>query len=987
MANNINEKHPIKSANILPKLLLPIEILSFGLASHITWLIGAPIIIYYLGFSSMYVWIVGSIISVLNLFQVYNQAIKYPNISGGVSSYITRLYPINSFLAKFASLSHFVGWLAIPAASISLLSIFISHIFTFSSDPVIVKMMQIFFIFLISSIGFSSSKLISVFHTILTIPAVISTVALTVGSIIYLVTKDHQLLTSSLSNIGSITVTNFLKYFFIGTIILYSGDIATSFTADSQDPKKTLSTIKWSALFLPFVYILVSFVLLILMGNQKQTDLYEIVSIITNNEFGQITLFFITIWIISSLFLLCATVIAHAPRVLYQLSLDGKLNYLFSEISKKGALKVATLFTTSLSIVFLFTPNIESLLVVLSAPFLFSYIVFHAGILFNDKKGTVFNRLICCILVPFEIACLIAGIINFNLILVLSGFFLPVAIMGINSTIPFTANFLRPRFKLLTNKFWIFQSVDNTVIIFTQILLLLVINILTILSTWFMVLYLKNETFVYKLDHLALILVISCFSTMALAATTVFSQIQNLEEKTIQLAELNLILESDIQRRNVAEHALFVSSTRDNLTSLGNRVLMRRNIQKLLKKIKLKIISNFGIIIININRFKSINDSLGNKIGDDLLKVVANRLILTVPKNHTVYRLGGDEFAIVVPKITKKDDMASVAQDILTSFAFPFLVRSKQLFVTASLGVNNISDSLHSVDNVLSETNIALQEAKKIGKNKYSLFDKDQYDRVMSLLDLETKLPKAIKNKEFELFYQPIINLKTNKIAGYETLVRWAAGGGSTLLAPSSFIPLAEETDLVVPLTWHILEKACFDLRKLQKKFNDNYLKINVNFSLKQFFEPNLAQRIIEIANKAEIAVTCIKIEITESILKDSEDLKYVMNELSDNNIKLNLDDFGTGYSSLGYLNTLPISALKIDKSFIRTLNPRSLEITQAMINLAANINAWTIVEGIETQEQLNIVRKMGANFGQGFYFGRAMPFNEIIEFVYPPVA
>lgn len=984
MPSIINDKSPVKSVNALPKLLLPIETLSFGLASHITWLIGAPIIIYNLGISSIYIWVIGTIIAVFNLIQVGHLASKNSDISGGISSYITRLYPQNSLYAKYGSLAYYLGWLALPAACTSLLSIFIAHIFTFSSDPFVVKLTQIFFIILISSIGFSSNKLIAVFHTILTIPAVIATIISSIDTLTYLLIKQQQQVIFTLNQINTVTLNDFFKFFFLGSIVLLTGDIATSFTADSKQSLQTIKTIKWSMYFLPFVYILISLILIILLGNQKVPDLYNIVLIISNNHFGQIALFFNTIWIISSLFLLCATVVAHAPRILYQLSLDGKLNPLFSRISKKGSLKVATSFTIILSIAFLFLQDIDSLLIVASTPYLLSYIIFHAGILLNKNKKPLYITVTSCILVPFEVICLIIGALNFNLTLVGLGILLPFGIIALDKIMPYFANLVKPRVRLLSNNIRVFQSIDNTVIIFTQILLLLVVNIVTILSTWFMVLYMKNELFTYRLDYLALILVVSCFTTIALASVTVFSQIQNLENTTKQLAELNLTLETDIQRRDIAEQALFAISTQDNLTNLGNRKLVRKVIQRLLKKIKLKPTSEFGIIIININRFKSINDSLGSKIGDELLKVVANRLVLTVTKQHTVYRLGGDEFAVIVPKIIETKEMIIAAQDILSSFAFPFLVRGKQLFVTASLGVNSISDTLHSVDNVLSETNIALLEAKKIGNNKYSLFDKDQYDRVMSLLDLETKLPKAIKNKEFELFYQPIVNLKSNKIAGYETLVRWARGG--SLLPPASFIPMAEETDLIVPLTWQILEKACFDVRKLQKKFNSDYLRVNVNFSLKQFFEPDLVKRIIEIANKSEIAVSCIKIEITESMLQDSEDLKYVMNEMLDNDIKLNLDDFGTGYSSLGYLNTLPISALKIDKSFIRTLNPKSLEITQAMINLAANIGAWTIVEGIETKEQLNKVKEMGANFGQGYYFGRAMPFDEIINYVYTPV-
>jgi diguanylate cyclase (GGDEF)-like protein len=971
-----------KNTNNLPKLLTPIESLSFSLASHITWLIGAPIIIYNLGFSSMYIWVTGSIVAILNLLLVQHIALKYPQISGGVSSYITRLYPPKSFISKYASIAYFLGWTAIPAASTLLLSVFISHIFQFQVHTMVAKFLQIFFILLISSIGFSSNKLLSIFHTILTIPSVLTTVIFTFISFIFiLLTNSHYIGAESYINIASLG--DIFKYFFISSIIIFTGDIATSFAADSTKPIATIKSIRFSMVFLPFIYILGSWILLKLSAGKLDYDIYNVTSLLSNNIFGPAGLFFTTVWVGSSLFLSCATVISHAPRVIYQLALDERLNPIFRNVSSRGSLIVATSFTMLISIFYVFLNNIETLLIVATVPYFISYIIFHFGMLISKQKQPKYIKLAAIILVPFEIICFTLGLFQINHVLILAGLASPLIILIIDKIIPDVKKFAKPRLYGVFKSNLLFQSVDNTVILLTQVVLLLIVEIVTILTTWFVVLFIVGESFFYKLDHLAFILVASCFTTIAIAASTIFPQIQNLDNTTKRLAEVNTMLEKDIQRRIIAENALLTITTHDDLTGLGNRKLLAEYILSYIKKIKKKSISQFGIMMLNLNRFKSINDSLGNKIGDELLKSVANRLKATVSDEYDIYRVGSDEFAILIPDLKSRDLLMSVTQDILSSFTFPFLVKGRQLFITASVGVNLIHDGDLSVDGVLSETNIALLEAKKIGKNRHSFFDREQYDRVQNLLNLETNLPNAIKNKEFELYYQPIVNLNTNKISGYETLVRWAHGN-DTLLPPSSFIPLAEETDLVVPLTWQILERACLDMREFQKHFNNDNLRVNVNFSLKQFFEPDLVKRIINIAKKAELSVSCIKIEITESMLQDSEDLKYVMNELSDNNIKLNLDDFGTGYSSLGYLNTLPISALKIDKSFIRGLNPKSLEITQAMINLAKNIGAWTIVEGIETQEQLKIVKEMKADFGQGYYFGRAMPASEVFTFKYP---
>jgi diguanylate cyclase (GGDEF)-like protein len=970
------------SGNQLPKLLYSIEAFSFSLASHITWLIVAPIVIFNLRANSIFIWLVGSFIAIGNLILVRYMAKIYPTKSGGIPGYMASFYSKNSIISKYGGLSYFLGWAVIPAMCTILLSTFTSHIFNFPIDPILAKCFQIFFIILISSIGFSSTKLISIFHTILTIPSIIASLLLSTLSIILILATNQNHAPLSFEGLNVFLTKDFFQYFFLSTFIFLTGDIACSFTADSLDSSKTIKTIKWSIIFLPVAYFLISFLLLLINGGGQTSDLYTSTLEISTKYFGNIGLFLITIWVVSSLFLLCSTVISHAPRILFQLSKDKQISHIFNHVSRRGGLKVATIATILTSVFFIFIDDITTLLIVATAPYLISYILFHFGVSQNAKNNPWFITLIAYLIIPIELLSLFIGGIFQNPILTFLGLLLPIALILIDKIIATGDDYLLTKSQKYISVIPNFKKIDNSTLIFSQIILLLILEIVSISGTWFILLYTQNISFLYKLDHLAFILVFSCFSTISVASSTVFSQIQNLDETRKQLALANLALSDDIEKLDLAESAIFMLSIKDNLTSLGNRKLLVSSLNKNLKRIKKNPKLELGILSININRFKSINDSLGYKIGDELLKAVASRIEKTISKKFEIYRSGGDEFAVIIPVLKEQIKLEEVAQDIITSFTFPFIIKGKQLFITASIGINIIDITKVTVDSILSETNIALLEAKKVGKNTYSYFDKIQYEKVMSLLNLETNLPGAIKNKEFELFYQPIIHLESNTIAGYETLVRWA--NGSKLLPPSSFIPLAEETDLVVPLTWQILEKACFDVRELQIKFNNDRLRVNVNFSLKQFFEPDLVKRIVEIAKKAEIAVSCIKIEITESMLQDSEDLKYVMNELSDNGIRLNLDDFGTGYSSLGYLNTLPISALKIDKSFIKALNPKSLEITQAMINLATNIGASTIVEGIETEEQLIIVKNMGANFGQGFYFCKAVPFDQILDFVYP---
>jgi diguanylate cyclase (GGDEF)-like protein len=520
------------------------------------------------------------------------------------------------------------------------------------------------------------------------------------------------------------------------------------------------------------------------------------------------------------------------------------------------------------------------------------------------------------------------------------------------------------------------------------IVFLLIVEIITILFTWYVASEISGHPFFDHTETVYVIIAATCTTTIGISSIYLFQHLNSLKKLHAENLRVNHILELDIQKRIEAESALILSLTHDELTELGNRNLLKDQLQYFINQIESKSITDFGFILININRFKSINDSLGIQIGDKLLKHVGERIHHSFSQNDTVFRLGSDEFGIIIPDITANEESITVQIDsILSMFSYPFEIGKRKLFITVSMGVNIIDTTDLSPETIIKGTDIALHEARNKGKNTYSLFDNDHYHRVLEILNMEQNLRSAINNQEFHLYYQPIINLKDNSLSGFETLIRWP-GENNTIVQPDKFIPLAEDTDLVIPLTWWILEEACKTLKDFQEHFQNKNLSVSVNFSIKQFYETDIVERILSILEKSGLPVSCLKIEVTESIIQDSDEIIKVMKKINSSGIQIYLDDFGTGFSSLGSLNILPIKAVKIDKSFIRDLDDfKSQEITRAMVALAHSIGHKTIVEGIETLDQLIFIKHIGAQFGQGFYFSKPLDPIAIKKLIFPIIS
>ena len=446
----------------------------------------------------------------------------------------------------------------------------------------------------------------------------------------------------------------------------------------------------------------------------------------------------------------------------------------------------------------------------------------------------------------------------------------------------------------------------------------------------------------------------------------------------------------DITERKLAEEQLIHNAFYDQLTGLSNRALFMDRLRQTVRRAKLSRKNNaksqpeqFAVLFLNLNRFKLVNDSLGNKIGDLLLQCFARRLQGCLRPTDTVARLGGDEFAILIEGIQDISDATLVADKINETLSSPFYLDGCEVYMTISIGIalntsiNNRKlgeDSIPQPEDLLRDADIAMYSAKAKGKAYYEVFDAAIHSQSIDRLQMETDLRRAIERKEFQVYYQPIVSLYTGRITGFEALIRWQHPQRG-LVSPTEFIPTAEETGLITPIGWWTLWKACRQLRLWQEQFPASKpLTMNVNLSCKQFTQPDLLDQIDEVLIKSGIAIGSLKLEITESVVMDNPDLvKEILLDLKKRKIHLCIDDFGTGYSSLSRLHNFPISTLKIDRSFVSRIGAlgENSEIVQAIVTLAQTLSMDVVAEGIEVSEQVSPLIALQCEYGQGYFFSK----------------
>jgi diguanylate cyclase (GGDEF)-like protein/PAS domain S-box-containing protein len=444
----------------------------------------------------------------------------------------------------------------------------------------------------------------------------------------------------------------------------------------------------------------------------------------------------------------------------------------------------------------------------------------------------------------------------------------------------------------------------------------------------------------------------------------------------------------DISERKRAEQELVHHAFHDSLTGLPNRALFLDRLRRAVNRLQRHPEYRFAVLFIDIDRFKLINDSLGHEAGDILIREFASRLNACVRRDEvaagrkvtgddTLARLGGDEFIVLLDDLKDPSDAVRIAERIQKKLDQPFSLLGQEVFTSASIGLSLSAPHYLSADEVVRDADIAMYRAKALGRARIEVFDSAMHAKAVERLKLETDLRRAVERNEFVLYYQPIIRLSSNELVGFEALIRWQHPEKG-LVSPAVFIPVAEETGLVLLLGAWVLREACRQIHEWNSKSDcPEKLSVSINISARQFAQSDFVSQVKRVLQETGVAPETVKLEITETVsMGDGERTIEVLRQLRELGVGISIDDFGTGYSSLNYLRRFPSDTLKIDRSFVIQMdsNPESREIVETIIALGHNLGMTIVAESTETEEQVDYLRGLDCEYGQGYFFAKPMP-------------
>jgi diguanylate cyclase (GGDEF)-like protein len=416
----------------------------------------------------------------------------------------------------------------------------------------------------------------------------------------------------------------------------------------------------------------------------------------------------------------------------------------------------------------------------------------------------------------------------------------------------------------------------------------------------------------------------------------------------------------------------------DMLTGLPNRILFRDRLESAMQECLAREML-LAVLFIDLDHFQKVNDALGHAIGDRVLLEVSSRLKSCVRSGDTVARIGGDEFVFILEGIAVLDEAEEVARQIIATVSEPIMMEGKEFFITPSIGIAIYPFDEDDVNSLLKKANSAMYKAKNAGRNTFRYFTESVRQQQASRFSIENALRRALERNEFELFYQPVVQVRTGKIIAVEALLRWQSGELG-MISPMEFVPLLEETGLIIPVGQWVLENACKQ-NVLWQQIGIHDLKVNVNMSAKQLLHKQLIKQVNSALDNSGLRPHLLDVEITESLLiEDFTNTIHILDMLNETGISLSVDDFGTGYSSLSYLKRMPVDTLKIDQSFVRdiTLNIDDAAIVEAICALSRSLRFKVTAEGVESPQQLEFLRRVGVNAVQGYLFSRPLPALEV---------
>ena len=443
-------------------------------------------------------------------------------------------------------------------------------------------------------------------------------------------------------------------------------------------------------------------------------------------------------------------------------------------------------------------------------------------------------------------------------------------------------------------------------------------------------------------------------------------------------------IRNDITKRKAYEEKIKQMAYYDPLTNLPNRYWLNKQLKKLL--LDRESPELLAILFLDLDRFKSINDTLGHHHGDVLLRRVAERLRKCIPSSDFISRHGGDEFILVLHSLKNVEEIEEMTEQIVKEMSLPFYIDGDKVLTSTSVGISLFSkecqqhiipkDADELIDRLIKQADIAMYVAKRNGRNTYEMSSSSSNERIIKTISMENELKYALERHEFQLVYQPLIDLKTSGVIGAEALIRWNSAKFGTVY-PNEFLPILEEVGLIVPIGKWVLEEACKQM-KAWTELNSKASKIGVNVSPIQLKSSRFVAEMEQILKKTGLEPHFLELEITESVIQNSQESKKVLNRLRSLGVKVAMDDFGTCYSSLSYLKHLPINTLKIDKSFIDDLDEVGKVLVETIIQMGKKLNFDLTAEGIENEEQLQFVTEQGCHIGQGYLFDKPLPPEEM---------
>lgn len=439
--------------------------------------------------------------------------------------------------------------------------------------------------------------------------------------------------------------------------------------------------------------------------------------------------------------------------------------------------------------------------------------------------------------------------------------------------------------------------------------------------------------------------------------------------------------QTDITERKLIEDQLKFDALHDPLTGLPNRVLLKDRIKQAARRCKRHEQKDYALLILDLDRFKRVNDNLGHEIGDQLLLEVSHRVQACLRTMDTIARVSGDEFVILLEETKGFEEVIKVTERVLHSFDQPFLIRGREINLTTSIGVVVPEEDYDDIEVVIRYADIAMNASKENGRGRFTVFTNEMHQISVIRMDLENELRRALEFKEFSVYYQPIYSLDQDEMIGLEALVRWRHPDRG-LLAPGEFISVAEETGLIIPMGLWVLRQACHQLKDWHNRLPQKApLSVSVNLSARQFSHENLFEEIQSILTESGLEPQWLWLEVTESVLvQDIKSATSTLQRLRQLGVRIEIDDFGTGYSSLSYLQRLPVDGIKIDRSFVNTIhvNENDRKIVRTIIELCHSLGITEVAEGIETDAHKEFLKELGCWYGQGYLYSRPIDCNKI---------